>query len=304
VKRIPKSMDVNRSGEMEVFVRVVEDGSFSAAARRLGLTPSAVAKLIGRLEERLGVRLLARSTRSLMPTPEGSLFYEQASRILADIAEAEAGAAGSAAPRGRLRISASIPFGTHCLMPLMPEFRALYSAVTLDISLTDEVVDILAERTDVAIRHGPLRDSGLLARKLGVSRRTLIAAPAYIERRGRPRTPADLADHDCLTFNYRRSFTDWVLAGPDGPRPMQVSGPLVVNNGETLRQAVLEGMGIGRTALYHIAPDIAAGRLVELLQDYDPKEMEEIHAVFLGRGTMPARVRAFVDFLADRVRIA
>jgi DNA-binding transcriptional LysR family regulator len=153
-----------------------------------------------------------------------------------------------------------------------------------------------------------LRDSGLLARKLGVSRRALVAAPSYLERRGQPRTPADLAEHDCLTFNYRRSFTDWMLAGPAeddrAPRPMQVSGPLVVNNGETLRQAVLEGMGIGRTALYHIAPDIAEGRLVELLPEFDPKEMEEIHAVFLGRGTMPARVRAFVDFLADRVRIA
>lgn len=295
-------MDINRSGEMEVFVRVVEEGSFSAAARRLGLTPSAIAKLIGRLEERLGVRLLARSTRSLRPTPEGDLFYEQASRILADIAEAEAGVSGALAPRGRLRISASIPFGTHCVVPLLPEFRARFPAVTLDVSLTDEVVDILAERTDVAIRHGPLRDSSLQARKLGVSRRVLIAAPSYLERRGVPRTPADLAAHDCLTFNYRRSFTDWVLGGPDGPKPMQVSGPLVVNNGETLRQAVLAGMGIGRTALYHVRPDLAAGRLVELLPDYDPCEMEEIHALFLGRGTMPARVRAFIDFLVERLR--
>ncbi len=295
-------MDINRSGEMEVFVRVVEEGSFSAAARRLGLTPSAVAKLIGRLEERLGVRLLARSTRSLRPTPEGDLFYEQASRILADIAEAEAGVSGASAPRGRLRISASIPFGTHCVVPLLPEFRARFPAVTLDVALTDEVVDILAERTDVAIRHGPLRDSGLQARKLGASRRVLIAAPAYLERRGVPRTPADLAAHDCLTFNYRRSFTDWVLGGPDGPKPMQVSGPLVVNNGETLRQAVLAGMGIARTALYHVRHDLAAGRLVELLPEYDPHEMEEIHAVFLGRGTMPARVRAFIDFLVERLR--
>lgn len=295
-------MDINRSGEMEVFVRVVEEGSFSAAARRLGLTPSAIAKLIGRLEERLGVRLLARSTRSLRPTPEGDLFYEQASRILADIAEAEAGVSGASAPRGRLRISASIPFGTHCVVPLLPEFRARFPAVTLDVSLTDEVVDILAERTDVAIRHGPLRDSSLQARKLGVSRRVLIAAPSYLERRGVPRTPADLAAHDCLTFNYRRSFTDWVLGGPDGPKPMQVSGSLVVNNGETLRQAVLAGMGIGRTALYHVRADVESGRLVELLPEYDPREMEEIHALFLGRGTMPARVRAFIDFLVERLR--
>lgn len=295
-------MDINRSGEMEVFVRVVEEGSFSAAARRLGLTPSAVAKLIGRLEDRLGVRLLARSTRSLRPTPEGDLFYEQASRILADIAEAEAGVSGSSAPRGRLRISASIPFGTHCVVPLLPEFRARFPAVALDVSLTDEVVDILAERTDVAIRHGPLRDSSLQARKLGASRRVLIAAPSYLERRGAPQTPADLAGHDCLTFNYRRSFTDWILAGPDGPRPMQVSGPMVVNNGETLRQAVLAGMGIARTALYHVRHDLAAGRLVELLPDHDPREMEEIHALFLGRGTMPARVRAFIDFLVERLR--
>lgn len=297
-------MEINRSGEMEVFVQVVEAGSFSAAARRLRLSPSAVAKLIGRLEDRLGARLVARSTRSLGPTPEGEVFYERATRILADIAEAEAGAAGTAAARGRLRVSASIPFGTNCLMPLLPEFRDRHPGVTLDISLTDEVVDILAERTDVALRHGPLRDSGLVARRLGESRRLLVAAPSYLERRGRPETPEDLDQHDCVTFSFRRHATEWVFAGPDGPKPRQVTGPIQVNNGETLRQTLLSGLGIGRLAWYHIGPDVTAGRLVPLLEDYEPVEGEVVHAVFVGRGLMPARVRAFLDFLAERMRFS
>ncbi|MCR3858512.1 LysR family transcriptional regulator, partial [Pseudomonas aeruginosa] len=157
-------LEVNRSGELEVFARVVESGGFSAAARRCGMTPSAVSKLITRLEQRLGTRLLNRSTRQLQLTPEGCTFYERGVRILADLEEAERCASENAAPRGRLRVNANVPFGHHFLLPLVPEFLAQHPEVTLDIVLTDEVVDILEQRTDVAVRAGPLKSSSLVAR--------------------------------------------------------------------------------------------------------------------------------------------
>ena len=298
-------MDVNRSGEMEVFARVIETGSFTAAARKLGLTPSAVAKLVTRLEVRLGVRLLHRSTRSLRPTEEGEAFYERAAAILVDLDEAEAAVAASATPRGRLRVNASVPFGHGILLPLLPEFLERYSEITIDLTLTDDVVDILAERADVAIRHGPLRDSRLMARKLGRSRRMIVASPAYLKRHGRPKRPEDLARHNCLNFNFRISAYEWPFQDESArERNVAINGNLQVNNGETLRQLVLAGGGIARLGGFNLAADLKAKRLVPLLQEFDRGEPEEIHAVFVGRGHMPLRVRAFIDFLVDRVTIA
>ncbi len=296
-------MDVNRSGEMEVFAHVIEAGSFSAAARKLHLTPSAVAKLVTRLEERLGVRLLHRSTRSLKPTAEGEAFYERAAAILADLDEAESAVAAQATPRGRLRVNASLPFGNGVLVPLLPEFLDRYPDITIDLSLTDDVVDILAERADVAIRHGPLKDSRLMARKLGTSRRLIVASPDYLKRYGRPKRPEDLARHNCLNFNFRISFYDWPFADGTGHRNVPIGGNLQANNGETLRQLVVAGLGIARLGAFNLAADLNAKRLVPLLQEFDTGEIEDIHAVFVGRGHMPLRVRAFIDFLVERVRI-
>jgi DNA-binding transcriptional LysR family regulator len=296
-------MDVNRSGEMEVFARVVEAGSFSAAGRKLDLTPSAVAKLVSRLETRLGVRLLHRSTRSLKATAEGEAFYERARAILADLDEAENAVAAHVAPRGRLRVNASVPFGNGILVPLLPEFLGRNPGVAIDLSLTDDVVDILAERADVAIRHGPLRDSRLMARKLGASRRVIVASPDYLKRHGRPKRPEDLAGHNCLNFNFRISFYDWPFAEESGRRSMAVAGNLQANNGDTLRQLALAGLGIARLGGFNLAADLKAKRLIPLLREFDTGDIEEIHAVFVGRGHMPLRVRAFIDFLVERVRI-
>lgn len=297
-------LDTNRSGEMEVFVRVVELGGFSAAARVFRMTPSAVSKLIARLEARLGARLVNRSTRKLQLTPEGCEFYERAVGVLADLDEAEKAVAAGSAPRGRLRVNSNVPFGLHCLLPLVAGFRARFPEVTLDLTLTDQVVDLLEERADVAIRVGPLTASRLVARKLGESQMAIVAAPTYLERRGIPETVADLARHDLISFNFVRSFDGWPVRANEASETLPIVGSVLAGDGESARRLALEGLGLARLALFHVGPDIDAGRLVPVLQDYNPGDTEEIHAIFIGSGgQLPARVRAFIDYLAETVRL-
>jgi DNA-binding transcriptional LysR family regulator len=293
-------ISMERSGELEVFLRVVQEGAFSAAARSLGLTPSAISKLIARLEARLGARLFVRTTRSLALTEEGQAFQRAGARVLQELDEAEQAAAGGSV-RGRLRVSASPPFGTQYVAPLVPAFLERYPNVSLDLSFTDEMVDLVARKADVAIRMGPLSGSGLHARKLGQSRRVVCAAPSYLERRGTPRTPSDLSSHECLTFNFRRSRAGWPFLEQGHEREQNVSGHLQVNNGETLRQMALAGVGIARLALFHVAADIELGALVPLLEDYNPDDLELIHAVYIGGGQVPRRVRAFIDHLLENI---
>lgn len=289
---------MERSGEMEVFARVVQEGGFSAAARSLDLSPSAVSKLIARLEARLGARLLVRTTRALTLTEEGEAYHHAARRILQDLNDADQAAAGGAV-RGRLRVSATIPFGTMFVAPAMPAFIARNPHLIVDLSFTDGIVDLVAEKTDVAIRMGNLPDSGLIARKLGQSRRVVCGAPSYLERKGRPATPADLGYHDCLTFNFRRARPSWPFRqnGRDIEQP--VTGSLVVNNGETMKQMALAGAGIARLGLFHIAAEIAAGSLVPLLEDCNPGDLEMIHAIHVGGGPLPPRVRAFIEHMIE-----
>ncbi|MFP2932937.1 LysR family transcriptional regulator [Pyxidicoccus sp. 3LG] len=297
-------LDVNRSGEMEVFVRVVDLGGFSAAARAYRMTPSAVSKLVARLEARLGARLINRSTRALQLTPEGVTFYERSVRVLAELDEAERGAATSAAPQGRLRVNASVPFGTHFLLPLVPDFLALHPAVCLDIVLSDTVIDLLEERTDVAIRHGTLKSSDLVARKLGEPRMVVIGSPAYLKRRGTPATPKDLERHNRIGFGFSRAVEEWPFVDRGVKLCVAPHGNAQVSNGEALRQLVLAGLGLGRLADFQVKDDIAAGRLVPVLEDYNPGDTEAIHAVFMGAGgQLPSRVRAFLDFLTAKVRL-
>jgi len=297
-------LDINRSGEIEVFVRVVERGTLSAAASMLGMTPSAVSKLIGRLEDRLGARLLNRTTRKVQLTPEGAAFYESGVRILGEIETAEREAAAGAVPRGRLRVNCNVPFGQHFLMPLIPAFLALHPEIAVDISLTDRVVDLLEERADVAIRAGPLRDSRLVARKLWQSRMVIVAAPAYLEKHGVPRSPADLAGHNCLDFCFTRLVEGWPFRDGDG-RAIRVDpqGNVLVSDGEAMRLLALSGLGLGRLSRYHIQRDIDAGALVPVLEEFNPGDEELLHAIYVGQGGhLPARVRAFLDFLAANVK--
>ncbi|UUZ62272.1 LysR substrate-binding domain-containing protein [Polaromonas sp. P1(28)-13] len=295
-------IDVNRSGDMEAFVQVVERGGFSAAAQTLCMTPSAVSKLITRLEARLGTRLLNRSTRKLQITSEGTTFYEHSTRVLADMDEAERSAAASATPRGRVSVNASMPTGHHLLLPLVPAFHARFPDILLDISLTDRVVDLLDERADVAIRWGALASSQLVARRLGDTAQVIVGAPAYLARHGAPQTMQELAAHQRLGHNYKRNAPYWPLRVNGQLQQLPIAGYARVSDGEALRHLALAGAGLARMSVFHIQADIKAGRLVPVAEHLNPGEREPIHAVFLGKGgRLPARVRVFLDFLVAEV---
>ena len=297
--------DINRAFEMSVFVAVVETGAFSAAARRLALTPSAVSKLVSRLEARLGARLLQRSTRQLHTTPEGDAFFVQCKRILDDIDGAEREAAQGAAPRGRLRINCFVPFGVRHLLPILPEFAQRYPDIVLDVVVSDAIVDLLEDRTDIAIRTGKLKESNLVARKLGEDAMVVVASPAYVARHGLPRTPLELSEHNLLAFNFRCQNETWpFLDGSGGSLQVAPQGNTCVSDGESMRQLALAGMGLGRFSRQHVQRDIAQGQLVEVLQDHNPGDKEVVHAVFVGPGLqVPARVRVMLDYLLEKVKL-
>ena len=289
---------MDRLLELEVYVRVVHAGSFTAAGRDLGLSPSAVSKQIGRLEDRLGVRLLNRTTRKVAMTEEGAAFFEHAKRIIADLDEAEQALSKlSAAPRGLLRVNMPVTFGQLILAPLIPEFLRRYPDVEVDITLNDRLVDLVEEGMDLGIRIGALKDSSLIARKLAPSRRAVCAAPSYLARAGTPRRPADLAGHNCLVYTYRIWRNDWPFRGVEGSETVHVTGSFSANNGEVLRQAALGGSGIIMLPIWQVRDDLLAGRLVELLPDYSSPDAD-IHAVYPQTRYLAPRVRAFVDYLA------
>jgi len=292
---------VNRAADMEVFATVVERGSFSAAARVLGLSPSAVSRIVGSIEARLGVRLVVRTTRALAVTPEGEAYHRAAQRILGDLTDAEHAICNRAAPRGRLRVSTTLSYGRRFVVPLLGEFLDRYPQILVDISLTDMVIDLVEERADVAIRIGPLPDSALVARRLGGSRRVVVASPAYLKRHGTPRAPEELAGHRCIGFNFRRADPNWPFVR-DGQRfEIGIAPVIEANNGDTVTQLVCEGVGIARVGEFNVADEIAAGGLVELLPEYNPGDIEPFHALFLGGATMPARVRVFIDYLSEKL---
>jgi len=299
-------IDVNRSGEMEALVRVVERGGFSAAARELRMTPSAISKLVSRLETRLGARLFHRSTRKLQLTPEGQAFYERSARIIGDIDEAERGASAGAEPRGRVRVNCSVPFGLHRLVPELPRFLERYPQVCVDLTLDDAVIDLHEQPADVAIRHGELPASLLIARHLGDSRKVVVAAPAYLERQGTPRTLKQLERHNRLGFNFPHSTESWPFKQANGALlSLPVSGNARTGDGESLRLLVLAGAGIARLSRFHVEADLKSGHMVALLEGCNPGDIEPLHAVYRGRsGHQPARVRVFLDYLVERIRLS
>ncbi|MCJ2055595.1 LysR family transcriptional regulator [Methylobacterium sp. J-048] len=292
----------DRAGDMAVFVAVAEAGSLSGAARRLGLTPSAVSRVVARIEARLGVQLLVRTTRTLRLTAEGETYGRAARRILADLDETETALSDRGCPRGRVRVSAATAHGRLVIVPLLGDFVAQHPGIVVEIDLSDEIVDVLGGRADIGIRFGPLADSPLTARRLGETGRTVVAAPSYLARAGTPRRPADLADHNCLYFTFRRSEPGWPFREEGRDFVLPVRGTIAANNGETLVQLALGGVGITRVGTFHIADDLAAGRLVPLLEPFNPQDREVIHAVFVGGAGLPARIRVLVDFLAERLR--
>ncbi|PDT05566.1 LysR family transcriptional regulator [Rhizobium chutanense] len=296
--------DINRSGEMEVFVSVVERGGFSAAAQVKRMTPSAVSKLVARLEARLGARLVNRSTRKLQLTPEGCAFYERSIAILADIAEAERQASSGEQASGRIRINTSGSFGNHVLAPLLPAFMALHPAVTLDVAHTDRVVDLMEERADVAIRTGPLKNSSLIARKLGATRKLIVASPDYLKRHGEPCTIADLRRHCRIGFSYARAVEGWPLREGGEMVTVPITPGVQVGDGEAMRHLAIAGAGLARLAAFTVRADLEAGRLIRVLEAANPGDTEEFYALYMGQGgPLPARVRALLDFLVSHVRL-
>lgn len=286
---------------MTAFVRAVERNGFSHAARELGVTPSAVSKLVTRLERKLGIVLLHRTTRKLALTPEGELFFERAQRIVEAIADAEHEIMRfGERPRGRLRINVGTAFGTYVLVPAIPEFKARYPEIQLDLSLDDRVVDLLEAGADLGIRLGPLPDANIVARKLCELTRVICAAPSYLARRGTPREPEDLARHDCLTLMGVSGQREWPFASTDGVRQIPVRGTVAVNNAETLYELGLLGVGIIRLSDIIVGPAVRDGRLVPLLTDTHRAEALPLFAVYPAARHRPLKTGAMIDFLLEQ----
>lgn len=291
----------DRTAEMETFLSVACAGSFSGAARELGLTPSAVSRLVTRIEQRLGVRLVVRTTRSLRLTREGEDYALAARRILSDLNQSETAIADRGSPKGLVRVSASVAHGRLSIVPLIPEFLARYPDITIDVHLSDEISDVEGGHIDVAIRFGQLPDSLLSARRLGETGRSVVASPAYLETYGCPETPDELASHNCMDFSFKRIEPGWPFRVDGKDMMLPVDGNAHANNGETLAQLALQGVGLTRLGDFHIRSELDSGRLVSVLDDYNPGDTEAIHAVFVGGQTMPARVRVFVDYLIEKM---
>lgn len=290
---------MDRFDEMSIFVKVADEKSFSAAARALDMTPSAVSKMIARLEDRLGVRLLNRTTRAVSPTEEGRDFYVQSKRILAATMDAELSVARSSQrARGTLRVTCTVLFGQHKLVPLLPAFLERYPELNIELSLTDHRVDLVDSELDVAVRLGPLTDSSLVARPIATTRRICVAAPAYIQRFGMPVRPADLMDHNCLVMNGHKTYGEWMVQGADGLESVKVAGNLAADNSVAIYGAALAGLGIARPASYLVADDVKAGRLVELFEGRRGPPTA-VSLIYLNRRNQPARISAFVEFMTD-----
>ncbi len=285
---------------MAAFVRSVELGGFSAAARELGLTPSALSKLVTRLEDRLGVRLINRTTRKLHLTPEGEAFFERSRRILGDIDDAEADVARfRERPSGLLRLHTGVAFGLHQLAHAVPAFLERYPEIALDITVTDRLADIVEEGADLAIRIGPLADSSLHARLICNLKRVICAAPAYLERHGTPHTPDELAHHNCLWVSSQPMLKRWPFDTGVGLRVIEVSGNVTANNAETVLQLALGGVGITRLADLIVGAPIREGRLVPILGDWHHVEPAPLHAVYPHGKHRSPKVAAMVEFLVE-----
>lgn len=294
---MPEPLDELTS--MAVFARVVEARSFSGAARRLGLSKSAVSKRIARLEDSLGAPLLMRTTRRLSLTEAGSAFYEHCARIVSEAEDARNRItdAGSS-PRGLLRVNAPVTLSEMYLSPVLPRFLAAYPDVQLELTTDDRFVNVVEDGYDVVVRVAALSDSSLIARKLASNRRVVCASPAYLARAGRPHHPRDLLQHNCLRYAYMTVRDEWQFQGPEGRISISVRGRFQANNGTLLTQAAVGGLGIAMIPLFMITDELGDGRLVTVLDEFAVSDYG-IYAVYAHRRHVSPKVRAFVDFLVD-----
>lgn len=286
-------------GAIPVFVTVAETGGFSPAAKLLGISKSAVSKRISQLEAQLGVKLLHRTTRKLSLTEAGEHFYQHARiahQAAKDAQDAVTQLQGE--PQGRLRINSPMSFGRLHLAPLIPVFLKRYPKISIDMVMDDKVVDLVGEGFDIAIRAGDLPDTSLIARKLAPLQSVLCASPEYLKDFGTPTSLEQLVEYNCLVFTYSRDVKEWTFIKDNHLKTIEIKGNYQVNNSEALREAILQGVGIGRLPTFVAGPDIKRGTLIPLFEEYQ-MPAKTIYAVFPERQYMPAKVRAFIDFAIE-----
>ena len=288
---------MDRLDELAIFVRIVEEGSLARAASRLRRSPPAVTRALAALEDRIGLRLIDRTTRRLAPSEAGRALYDRARTLVADYEAATAGAP-DAPVRGLLRITAPVQFGRRHIAPIVGRFLDTHDGVEVELLLGDRNIDLIEEGVDIALRIGPLADSGLSARLVGHVRRLWVASPAYLKRRGTPRTPAELTHHETLLGTLRGN-TEWQFAGARRGAP-RLNGRLRADDVETRLRAAREGRGIAQLLSYQVADELAAGRLVRLLQSWERPPLP-VHLVTKGRAHRAPKIDAFLDFAARRL---
>lgn len=284
---------------MKVFCSVVENDSLAGASRTLNVSPSVVSKQLSGLEDRLGVRLLNRTTRRVSLTEVGSAYYERCKRILADVDEAEiAVSQAHSAPRGLLKVTAPTTFAHRHVAPHLPEFLDRYPEVEVQLLVNDRVVDLVDEGIDLAIRIAQLKDSSLIARKLAVNHRMIVASPDYVEKWGKPETPDQLGDHSLITYAPGNPINDWHFMVDNQQKILRAKGTLAMNNGDSVLQTVLAGGGLAMLAAFMAGEHVKTGKLVTLLDEY-VREDVPIYAVYPSGRHLSPKVRAFVDFLVE-----
>lgn len=285
---------------MNVLAKVVASGSFSEAARRLGVTRSAISKAITQLEHALGARLLDRTTRRVTPTEAGLAYYERCLAILAQISETEAQVSRlHDEPKGVLKVNGPMSFGTLYLGTAVADFMKRYAELKVELTLTDRMIDPLEEGVDLTVRIGAMVDSSLIARRISSARVVLVASPDYIARHGMPEIPQDLISHRCLHYGHSTTVPRWHLTDNEVPLTVPISACLSSNNGDTLRDAALKGVGIARLPSFLVGSDISAGRLVVILPSYPPQNVT-IHALYAPNRFLATKTRLFIDFLVER----
>jgi DNA-binding transcriptional LysR family regulator len=286
---------------IRAFAQVVESGSFAKAAERLGISTTAASRQVAELEAHLQTRLLNRTTRKVSLTEGGRAYYERVVQLLADLQEAEQEASRAAVvPRGVIKMTAAVNFGVRHVAPAIAAFLARHGEVRFDVSLSDRIVDLVEEGFDLGIRIGNPGPHNVVARKLGETRVVPCASPDYLAKRGTPQVPDDLAGHNCFTYEYVTPRNVWTFRDADGrERPVRISGNLHSNNGDLLAEAAARGAGIVLEPAFIVGPEVRAGRLVPLLQDFAPPPLP-IYAVYPSRKHLSAKVRLFVDFLVER----
>ena len=295
-----KKGQMDKLNSIKAFTKVVQQGSFAAAAREMQLSRSAVSKYVIDLEQELGVQLLVRTTRSASPTENGQAYYERCLAILADLEEADVTVTRlQAEPRGILRVNAPMSFGTLHLGPALSDFMERYAELQIQLILSDQQIDPVQEGFDVTLRIADLPSSSLIARKIAPAHRVVCASPSYLQRRGTPQRPSDLREHDCLTYGHLATGKQWKLTGPDGEHWISIPWTLCTNNAEVLCDAAVRGRGIALLPTFIAAAELRRGSLQTILESYEAPEIS-IYAIYPETRHLSVKVRLFIDFLIER----